>query len=120
MEGADCLYSELSVLNNQHLQEEAKLAFEDALGWLAIHFELTVHQLELLRGLDQSFLLCIGANLGIAILTRRPVVIDGFEGVVAGKAAGGAGISIASTIVTTSHAGKAAVTSEGEVAILYH
>lgn len=78
-EGAARLYKELRLLDNEQLRQEALLLFDDALGWVAGRFELTVDQLEFLRGINPGFILSLGAGLSSAMLSRCPFFLEGTE-----------------------------------------
>lgn len=78
-DGAAGLYAELRLLDNEQLRQEALLLFDDALGWVAARFELTVDQLEFLRGINPGFILSLGAGLSFALLSRCPFLLEGTE-----------------------------------------
>lgn len=74
-QGAEALQEELYRYGESQLMAEAVSVAEDSLAWVASHFELTVAQLEYLRGIPQNLLLIIGCNLAHAIATRRPFLL---------------------------------------------
>jgi len=78
-EGEAALYAELLEFDIEQLQNEAIQLSKNPLGWLASRFELTVHQLELLRELEASFMQCIGAGLSGAVIARRPFLFEGWD-----------------------------------------
>ena len=78
-EGAAALHAQLIELDIEQLQNEAVQLFQNPLGWLSSRFELTVHQLELLRELNASFLQCVGAGLSEAVIARRPFLFKGWD-----------------------------------------
>ena len=71
--GIDNLQAALHMLDDTKLQAEAELLAEDPRGWIAAHIEMPVHQFEFFRDLKDSFVLLLGWNLAIALLSRRPV-----------------------------------------------
>lgn len=78
-EGAAALHAELLEFDIEQLQDEAVQLLQNPVGWLASRFELTVHQLELLRDLDVSSMGCVGASLSGALIARRPFLFKGWD-----------------------------------------
>jgi len=71
--GVEAFTAELYKLGNDRLQTEAVLVAEDTRSYIAANFEMPVHQLELLRNLNDSFVYILGWSLAVALLNRRPV-----------------------------------------------
>jgi len=71
--GVEAFTAQLYKFSNDELQSEAILLAEDSRAYIAAHFDVPVHQLELLRKLDDNFVYIMGWSLAIALLSRRPI-----------------------------------------------
>jgi len=70
-EGIEHFQQQLYNSDDFRVREEAVALADDPLGWIAWHFELSVDQLELLRSINQSFMLVLGFSLAAALLARK-------------------------------------------------
>lgn len=78
-EGIASLQRELYKLDDHALLVEVEPLCSDTLDWIALKFELTVHQLEAIRGIREYIRKMWGISLAQAILCRRPFAIQFYD-----------------------------------------